>query len=201
MAIKLTTEPIDPRHLLVYVARILDKFNIPYAVTGGMAVFVWGKPRFTADIDIVVQLKLKDIDRLARALASLSEASYIDKEMMLWALERKGEFNFIDGASGIKVDFWTLGNSPFERSQLARRIGRKILGEKVFFVSPEDLILSKLRWYKEGESARQLEDIESILKIRKRIDKKYLLRWARTHGTDDTLEPLWKRWPIRSARM
>ena len=41
----------DPRRLLVEVARVLTKLNILYFVTGGMAVFVWGKPRFTADID------------------------------------------------------------------------------------------------------------------------------------------------------
>lgn len=45
------TEAIDPRHLLVKVVDILHKLNIPYVVTGGMAIFVWGRPRFTADID------------------------------------------------------------------------------------------------------------------------------------------------------
>jgi hypothetical protein len=53
---KLISETSDPRHLLIEVARALTKLNITYFVTGGMAVFVWGRPRFTADIDIVINL-------------------------------------------------------------------------------------------------------------------------------------------------
>lgn len=42
------------------------------------------------------------------------------------------------------------------------------------FTSPEDLILIKLKWYKESESSRQREDIESILQITKNLDLTYL---------------------------
>ena len=31
-------EEIDPRHLLIKVAEILERLDIPYAITGGMAV-------------------------------------------------------------------------------------------------------------------------------------------------------------------
>ena len=164
-----------------------------YAVTGGMAVFVWGSPRFTADIDIVVQLRKEDVERLMVALERLSKISYINKDAMHWALERHGEFNFIDGVSGIKVDFFVLGEGAFERDQLHRRIAREVLGEKVFFVSPEDLILSKLRWHKEGGSSRQLEDVESVLKMEKKLDMKYIQKWAKIHFTDKIFESL-RKW-------
>jgi len=49
----------DPRHLLVNIAKILERLKIPYMVTGGMAVFIWGRPRFTADIDMVIEFKLE----------------------------------------------------------------------------------------------------------------------------------------------
>jgi Na+/glutamate symporter len=42
----------DPSDLLVKAVQILDQLQIPYAVTGGFAVLVWGRPRFTADIDM-----------------------------------------------------------------------------------------------------------------------------------------------------
>lgn len=164
-----------------------------YAVTGGMAVFVWGRPRFTADIDIVVQLRKEDVERLAFALERLSKISYINKDAMHWALERRGEFNFIDGVSGIKVDFFVLREGAFERDQLRRRIAREVLEKKVFFVSPEDLILSKLRWHQAGESSRQLEDIASVLKMKKKLDMRYIHMWAKIHRTDEVLESLLKK--------
>ncbi len=57
-------EQIDPRHLLINIARILKQLKIPYIITGGMAVLIWGRPRFTADIDIVVELKKKDMSMM-----------------------------------------------------------------------------------------------------------------------------------------
>lgn len=45
-----------PEQLLSKIAKILKDLKISYAVTGGFAVIVWGKPRFTADIDIIVEL-------------------------------------------------------------------------------------------------------------------------------------------------
>jgi len=185
-------ESIDPRYLLVKVAEVLDELSILYAVTGGMAVYVWGRPRFTADIDIVIQLREKDVECLALALEKLSKASYVDTHTMRWALERHGEFNFIDGVSGIKVDFWVLAEGEFEESQLKRRVGKEVLGRTIFFVSPEDLILSKLRWHKEGGSSRQLEDVESIFRFNKKLDFRYLRKWAKIHDTIDILESLLK---------
>lgn len=178
-------ETIDPRHLLVKIAKILEQLKIPYLVTGGMAVLIWGRPRFTADIDIVIEFKAKDISGFVASLSKLGEASYIDRNMIEDALARKGEFNFIHGDTGIKVDFWVLDKSDiFELHRLKRRICKNLLGQKVYFISPEDLILSKLRWHKQsGGSTRHLEDIESIIKIfGKKLDMKFLEKWARKQG-------------------
>lgn len=182
----------DPRHLLVNIAKILKRLKIPYIVTGGIAVVIWGRPRFTADIDIVVELKQSDIDNLEKALRQLGKAGYIDKEVMQEAFATWGEFNFIDGETGIKVDFWILKEKdPFDVSRLKRRKTKIILGEKVYFTSPEDLILIKLKWYQQSQSTRHLEDVESILKISgDRLDRSYLLKWARELGVSEILNRL-----------
>lgn len=169
----------DPRHLLVDVSNILQKLKIPYIITGGMAVLVWGRPRFTADIDIVIELKIENVDSLTKALSMLGKANYIDKDMIKDALEYGGEFNFIHGETGVKVDFWVLHKQPFELIRMKRRIAKNILGKKVYFASPEDLILSKLQWYQETQSSRHLEDVQSIFKISgPKLDLKYLKLWA-----------------------
>ena len=182
----------DPRHLLVEITKILQKLKIPYIITGGMAVLVWGRPRFTADIDIVIELKFEDIDSLTRALLMLGRANYIDKNMIKDALRHGGEFNFIHGETGIKVDFWVLQKQPFDLSRIRRRIAKDILGKKVYFISPEDLILSKLQWYQQGQSIRHIEDIESILKISK-VDLRYIRKWARKQSTSDVFNKVFQK--------
>jgi len=61
---------------------------------------------------------------------------------------------------------------------MKRKIVKKIAGVDVFLISPEDLILRKLLWYKESESDRQSEDIESIFKRQKKLDMRYIRKWA-----------------------
>ena len=171
-------EETDPRHLLIRIAGILDELQIPYLVTGGLAVLVWGRPRFTADIDVVIETQAEDRHKIYQKLSEIGE-SYIDEEEIKKAIETRGEFNFIDGESGIKVDFWILKNDDFDTSRLSRRVAREVLGKKIYFTSPEDLILIKLTWHKESGSSRHLEDIESVVKISgDKLDYPYIERWA-----------------------
>ena len=185
-------EPTDPRHLLVEIAKILERLGVPYLITGGIAVLVWGRPRFTADIDIVVELRASKITALADALHRLGPAGYLDPAQLERALATEGEFNFIDGTTGVKVDFWILkGSDAFDRSRLGRRVAKKILGQRVYFSSPEDLVLIKLIWHKASPSSRQLEDVESIFKISGgELDWTYLREWGERLGVWEDLQSL-----------
>ncbi len=177
--------------LLTQIAEIFDKLDIPYAVTGGMAVSVWGRPRFTADIDIVIELLEKNIDLLAKELLKVDKDVYVSEESMWEALKNKSEFNFIHPQSQLKVDFWVVKDN-FNKQEIKRAISQKIEGKRVNFVSPEDLILSKLLWYQISESSRQLEDIESVLRISK-VDLNYIKKIAIEQGTSEILEELLKK--------
>lgn len=172
-------ETINPEKLLLRVAPILDELRIDYYVTGGFAVSVWGRPRATFDIDIVIKLLEPKVKPLAMALRKISKYGYIDEESAKEALRRKGEFNFIDPETGIKVDFWITKGNEISKKEFERRIVKKINGQKVYFISPEDLILNKLFWHQKSESSRHLEDVESVFKISdKKLDKSYLKKQA-----------------------
>ena len=180
----------EQEDILWKVVRILEKLEIPYFITGGIAVTVWGRPRFTADIDIVVNLLPQKLNFLAAELLSIDKYVYIDKDAMQDALERKGEFNFIDSTTGVKVDFWVMKDDPFSKEQMQRKVGKKFNETQVYFASAEDLILSKLNWYKETHSDKQMEDIESVLKIQTDLDYDYLRQQAKAQSTFEFLEPL-----------
>jgi len=73
--------------------------------------------------------------------------------------------------------------------EFSRKIEKKIDGQKVYFISPENLILSKLEWYKQTDSNRHLEDIQSILIISgKKLDFNYLKRGAKDLGSLEILD-------------
>lgn len=178
----------DPRNLLINITQILNDLKIPYLITGGIAVFIWGRPRFTADIDLIIELFQKDLSNLERALRRLSKSAYVDVDMMGEALRTYGEFNFIDGESGVKVDFWIAKNDEFDQSRFKRRIIKKVFGKSLYLTSPEDLILIKLKWYQESQSNRHLEDVESIFNnCGERLDRKYLEKWVVKLGVRELL--------------
>lgn len=187
-------EIINPAQLLIQIAPVLDKLKLPYIITGGFAVSVWGRPRATFDIDIVIQITEPDAKQLITLLRKISEFGYIDEDAVREAIQRKGEFNFIDPETGVKVDFWVADSK--NSYEFGRIVKKTIDGQEINFISSENLILSKLRWYKISPSSRHIEDVESILKISDKIlDKKYLKKMAIKLDLFDELQEVLKLKP------
>ena len=66
-----------------------------------------------------------------------------------------------------------------------------VAGREYYLASPEDIILNKLEWYRQGGevSERQLTDVLGVFKVQsKSLDREYLLRWAVQRGVEDLLE-------------
>lgn len=181
---------MDFRKLLLKIIKVLNEFKIRYIITGGYAVSIWGRPRATFDIDVVVELFSHQTRDIQQALQKVSETAYIDEDVMRNAVRQKGEFNFIHPESGIKVDFFVKTGDPDFRRELKRRVAIKIGGKVTYFISPEDLILNKLLWYLKTQSSRQLEDVESILKFQRKLDFDYLKKWAIKLGVKDLFNKL-----------
>lgn len=180
---------MTPEKLLLKITKILEELKIPYIVTGGFALAVLAKPRFTADIDIVIELSFQNIPQLVKRLLLIDKDVYVSEEAIKDAIKNKGEFNFVHPQTGLKVDFW-VKRYPFEKFE--RVVVKKINGQKVNFISAEDLVLSKLIWYKEGQGAKQLEDIKSLLEIAK-PNLNYIKNWAKKQSTIEILKEILRK--------
>jgi len=170
---------MDPSDLLRRTVEALEKLHIPYLVTGGTATIFYGEPRFTADVDVVLELPPSSIPELLQAFGG--GEFYLDEESVRRAVARRGQFNVIHPASGLKIDFMIPEGGPFDRSRFARaRRVRPGEGYEATFASPEDVILMKLAYYREGGSEKHLRDIASVVKVSgDELDWDYLKRWAR----------------------
>jgi hypothetical protein len=58
----------DTIRVALIVAEELEACGVRYLVGGSLASAVSGEPRSTLDVDLVVELAEKDVDRLASAL-------------------------------------------------------------------------------------------------------------------------------------
>jgi len=77
----------------------LDEMGIPYAVSGGLALFVHGYRRFTEDVDLLVT---------PEGLRAIHEKL----EGLGYVAPFKGSRNLKDTESGIKVEFLVTGQFP-----------------------------------------------------------------------------------------
>ncbi len=153
-------------------------------VTGGSAVPFWGQVRTTADIDIVIQIPPFRILGLVEAL---KDEAYIDEEDVKQAVSEKRMFNVIYHSTAFKVDFAVMDEtSSYAKEGFSRRKKLEFTGQPLWVISPEDLILSKLRWMQSaGGSERQLQDCRSIMELNKGVlDLKYMEKWAPTIGIE-----------------
>jgi len=180
---------MDLISLLKLVVSRLENLKIPYLLTGGLAVSFWGLPRTTHDIDIVIEAKKEDEDKI---INSFKKDFYISEEAVSKAIKQRFTFNIIHYKSGLKIDFWLTKKNTQRIAEFKRRLKKKIFDKQIYIISPEDLILEKLLWYKEGRSTRHLEDIEGILKI-SRPNLNYIKNWARQLSTIKILEEVMKK--------
>ena len=165
---------MDQAELLRIVVTVLERLKVPYLVTGSVATIFYGEPRFTNDIDIVVQLPAGRIGDFCRSF-SLPEFC-LDDESVRQAVSSHGQFNLIHPASGLKADFIVPEDSPFERSRFGRPVRTRPSPEyEATFAAPEDVIIKKLEYYAAGGSEKHLRDIAGILRIgRERVDRGYI---------------------------
>ncbi len=177
----------SPLDLLLEVTRRLDTLKVPYLITGGIAVSLWGKPRFTEDIDLIIGAQINNSKEIFKAFEN---DFYLSEEAITKALSFGGEFNIIHNKSGLKVDFW-ISKDEFTRLRFKNKKKKKLEGKPLFFSSAEDLILSKLLWFKESQSTRHLEDIVSIVKVQdKNLNYQYIRGWAKKLSVLEIFEEL-----------
>jgi hypothetical protein len=165
----------DELVVLKSVAARLGGAGIPYMVTGSMAANFYAVPRMTRDIDLVVELSERDVDRVTQLF---QQEYYIDRDMVQRAIRDHAMFNMIHNDLVVKVDCVVRKETEYRREEFARRRALSIADQEIFIVSPEDLILSKLDWAKESRSQMQLDDVRNLLRSVQGLDTAYLNRWA-----------------------
>ncbi len=168
--------------LLLDVTRRLEDARLDYMLTGSMALNHYAQPRMTRDIDIVVALVLKDLEKLPKLF---DEDFYFSPEAAHQAVLRQTCFNVIHNDSLIKIDFMIRKREDYRLVEFERRQRIKVQGSSLYIVSKEDLILSKLDWARDSQSQRQLADVENLLATG--ADLNYLQTWSQKLNLIDML--------------
>jgi hypothetical protein len=177
-----------PDELSLFVER-LELAGAPYMVTGAAAAILYGQPRVTNDLDVVLSLDDQARDGWLRAFPET--AFYVPPESVVQAEQaraQRGHFNIIHLESGYKADIYLTGSDPLHAWALPLR--RRLRWSNVLEISvapPEYVVLRKLEYFREGRSAKHPSDIRSIRAITG-VDETAMAPWLARLG----LGPLWQ---------
>lgn len=180
--------PVTAADLLRLLVTRLEGARIRYALGGSIASMAYGEPRATLDIDVVVKLDPVQVDELLRLFPS--PEFYASRERVMAVAEEGGSFNVIHPGSGMKIDFF-VASDPIEERQIVRRIHKEVLpGLMAHFSPPEELILKKLQYLRDGGSEKHLRDVQAMLEISpETIDRSLLAELVDRFGLSDE----WRR--------
>jgi hypothetical protein len=175
------------------LVEVFDRLEVAYMIGGSGASSVHGLVRTTGDLDIVAKLAVEDIEPL---VTELREDFYINEQQVKAALEHSRSFNVIHLRSSYKFDIFPLTADRYQQIQFGRRRYEKssiFTGEPLELAvsSPEDVILSKLRWFHQGGevSEQQWNDVLGVIAVQgQNLDVRYLREWAEYLGISKLLE-------------
>lgn len=183
--------PASQTEVMLKVIEAIEGLGSPYLVGGSYASSAHGIARATMDIDILAAIPGK----LAGALAArLQPEFYADELAIEQAIAAKRSFNVIHLETMFKVDVFVSRRDAFDIKQLERRrleIVSRDPERSAYVASPEDIILSKLRWYRQTneKSERQWSDVLGVMSVQAdKLDLEYLEHWATELGVSDLFE-------------
>jgi hypothetical protein len=134
-----------------------------------------------------VDIQPSQVEPLSQALGSDFE---VDVEALREAVMHRGSWNIFHLPTVTKVDLFLLRPGAFDRSEFSRRrrVALTAEGRGLYIKSPEDSVLRKLLWFREGGavSSTQWRDVVQILRLAAgTLDETYLREWAPRIGVQD----------------
>jgi len=167
--------------------RVIDALNasgVNYMLVGSYSTNVYGIPRSTKDADFVLQ---HAGDITPALYKSLGNDFKIDPQLRFETNTGtfKQELRFI--GTPFTVELFRLSDDRFDQSRFGRRVSVKVLGRETFIPTPEDVIIMKIRWFREKDRA----DIRNVLTVQQgKLDWPYIEKWCGEHGTLAKLEEI-----------
>ncbi len=178
-----------PGWIELFILR-LEALGLPYMVTGSTASMIYGEPRLTLDVDLVVELAA---ERAAEFLDAFPEAEFyrppLEVVRVECSREARGHFNLIHHGTGMKADVYVAVSDPLHRWGLARRRRIRFGQGQLSLAPPEYVILRKLEFFREGGSEKHLRDVRAMLAAGVELDRAFLESEVRQRG----LEAAWRR--------
>jgi hypothetical protein len=159
------------------VAKTLETCGIPFLLSGSFASNFYGIPRSTREADFVLQSQQAIGPEFAK---QLGEDFLLEPQLSFET--NTGTFRQVlrHKKKTFKVELFLLSQDPHDQSRFARRRAVQLFERQVWLPSPEDVIITKLRWAR----GKDKDDARDVMAVQQdKLDWPYIQEWCRRHGT------------------
>jgi hypothetical protein len=166
----------------------LESVGIPYVLVGSLAASFYGVSRSTQDADLVVSCDGSQIRKLVAALGDEFER---EPQMAFETVTATRKTVLRVKKTGFQIEVFFLSDDEHDQQRFERRRLVATLGRKAYVLSPEDVIVTKLRWLLLAGRSKDEGDLRAVLRLQSdRVDWPYIEQWCNRHGTTQLLDRL-----------
>jgi hypothetical protein len=166
----------------------LEALAIPYMVVGSFSSNLYGIPRSTKDLDLVVELGGQSVRTL---LERLGPQFRLDPQMSFESVTMTFRHVVEVVGSPFKIELFHLSDDPHDQERFRRRQRATFGGRAVFVQTAEDVIVTKLHWALRSSRGKDREDVRDVIAVQgDAIDWAYVNSWCDRHGTRELLDEI-----------
>jgi hypothetical protein len=173
---------------VVAVIDALSAANVPYMLVGSYSSNYYGIARATRDADFVIQV---EPNVLIPVLAKLERPFRIEPQLSFETVTATFRQIVRLDNSEFKIELFYLSDDPHDQERFRRRRMVDSMDRRIYVPSPEDVVIAKLRWCRQGKRKKDREDVLRVVQVLDdRLDWGYLEKWCDAHGTRSLLDDI-----------
>jgi hypothetical protein len=174
--------------IIIAVIDALELCRIPYMAVGSVSLNLYTAPRSTQDADFVVELQP---DSLPRLMQRLGPTFRLDAQVRFETVTATTRHIIDTENDFFRVELFQLSDDPYDRECFSRRRRVTVLGHDAYAATPEDVIVMKLRWSRQGQRSKDKDDARNVIAAQvENLDWDYIHRWCDEHGTRELLDEI-----------
>jgi len=163
--------------VMLRVAAALERSRVPFMLVGAFSSNYHGIARSTQDVDIVIELNTPLTGEFGCLLGQDFEA---EPQLSFETNTGTQRQEFRVNGTVFKVELFRLSDDAFDQQRFQRRKPAMVAGQQVWFPTPEDVIVMKLRWAR----AKDKDDVREVMSVQRgKLDWNYIEDWCKRHNS------------------
>ena len=175
---------IEALNITTQVLAALSRCGVPHVLVGSFARNFHSFARSTKDADIVLALDAAGLNRFESELGS--EFS-LDPQITFETNTGTFRHVLVHRATTFKTELFLLSLDAYDQDRFHRRQAINFNGQATFVLTAEDVIVTKLRWFR----TKDIDDIRDVIAVKSaKLDWNYIHHWTAIHNTRAKLDEI-----------